>query len=207
MRARRPRSPHSVAYRGASLTRKRTPLGPYRRPTPRVLGHRGVALSYGRGTPGLRANLSTIDVRLRRDRHLAHYTLQAATGGHFARARAGGDSLMPEIPAPKGGGGVPPKDSGSRHHAPYTLHPTPYTQHPIPYTLHPTPYTIHPTPYTLTLYTLHSSPYTLHPTPYTLYPTPYTLYPTPFTPHPIPYNLHPQPSTPNPTPQILNPKP
>ena len=25
-------------YRGASLTRKRTPLGPYRRPMPRVLG-------------------------------------------------------------------------------------------------------------------------------------------------------------------------
>jgi len=25
-------------YRGTSLTRKRTPLGPYRRPMPRVLG-------------------------------------------------------------------------------------------------------------------------------------------------------------------------
>ena len=25
-------------YRGTSLTRKRTPLGPYRRPVPRVLG-------------------------------------------------------------------------------------------------------------------------------------------------------------------------
>ena len=29
---------HSQAYRGTSLTRKRTPLGPYRRPMPRVLG-------------------------------------------------------------------------------------------------------------------------------------------------------------------------
>ena len=27
-----------MAYRGASLIRKRTPLGPYRRPMPRVLG-------------------------------------------------------------------------------------------------------------------------------------------------------------------------
>ena len=27
-----------TAYRGTSLIRKRTPLGPYRRPTPRVLG-------------------------------------------------------------------------------------------------------------------------------------------------------------------------
>ena len=26
------------AYRGTSLTRKRTPLGPYRKPMPRVLG-------------------------------------------------------------------------------------------------------------------------------------------------------------------------
>ena len=29
---------HSVVYRGTSLTRKRTPLAPYRRPMPRVLG-------------------------------------------------------------------------------------------------------------------------------------------------------------------------
>jgi len=28
----------SRAYRGTSLSRKRTPLGPYRRPMPRVLG-------------------------------------------------------------------------------------------------------------------------------------------------------------------------
>ena len=28
----------NVAYRGTSLIRKRTPLGPYSRPTPRVLG-------------------------------------------------------------------------------------------------------------------------------------------------------------------------
>ena len=38
-------------YRGTSLIRKRTPLGPYRRPMPRVLG--GVlaewACSYARG--------------------------------------------------------------------------------------------------------------------------------------------------------------
>ena len=33
----------STLYRGISLIRKRTPLGPYRRPMPRVLrGHRGV---------------------------------------------------------------------------------------------------------------------------------------------------------------------
>ena len=30
--------PTSSCYRGTSLTRKRTPLGPYRRPMPRVLG-------------------------------------------------------------------------------------------------------------------------------------------------------------------------
>ena len=37
-------------YRGTSLIRKRTPLGPYRRPMPRgVLG--GWAFSHGRGTP------------------------------------------------------------------------------------------------------------------------------------------------------------
>ena len=29
---------YAVAYRGTSLTKKRTPLGPYRRPMPRVLG-------------------------------------------------------------------------------------------------------------------------------------------------------------------------
>ena len=39
-------------YRGTSLTRKRTPLGPYRRPMPMVLGVLGGwAFSYGRGTP------------------------------------------------------------------------------------------------------------------------------------------------------------
>ena len=37
------------AYMGTSLIRKHTPLGPYRRPMPRVLG--GWAFSYGRGTP------------------------------------------------------------------------------------------------------------------------------------------------------------
>ena len=36
-------------YKGTSLTRKRTPLGPYRRPMPRVLG--GWVVSYERGTP------------------------------------------------------------------------------------------------------------------------------------------------------------
>ena len=36
-------------YRLTSLTRKLTPLGPYRRPMPRVLG--GWAFSYERGTP------------------------------------------------------------------------------------------------------------------------------------------------------------
>jgi len=35
--------------RGTSLIRKRTSLGPYRRPMPRVLGW--WAFSYGRGTP------------------------------------------------------------------------------------------------------------------------------------------------------------
>ena len=39
-----------TAYRAASLTRKRAPLGPYRRPMPSVLG--GWAFSYGRGTWG-----------------------------------------------------------------------------------------------------------------------------------------------------------
>ena len=42
------------AYRGTSLTRKRTPLGPYRKPMPRVLARgvpEGWAFSYGRGTP------------------------------------------------------------------------------------------------------------------------------------------------------------
>ena len=39
--------------RGTSLIRKRTPLGPYRRPVPRVLGGfpGGWRFSYGRGTP------------------------------------------------------------------------------------------------------------------------------------------------------------
>ena len=36
-------------YRGTSLIRKRTPLGPYRRHKPRVVG--GWAFSYERGTP------------------------------------------------------------------------------------------------------------------------------------------------------------
>ena len=36
-------------YRGSSLTGKRTPLGPYRRPMPRVLG--GWAFSHERDTP------------------------------------------------------------------------------------------------------------------------------------------------------------
>ena len=37
-----------VDYRGTSLTRERTPLGPYRRPLPRVLA--GWVVSYERGT-------------------------------------------------------------------------------------------------------------------------------------------------------------
>ena len=36
-------------YRDTSLERKRTSLGPYRRPTPMFPG--GGAFSYGRGTP------------------------------------------------------------------------------------------------------------------------------------------------------------
>ena len=42
-----------VHYRGTSLVRKCTPLGPYRRPMPRVLGGvlGGWAFSYWRGTP------------------------------------------------------------------------------------------------------------------------------------------------------------
>ena len=36
-------------YRGTSLARKRTPLGTYRRPVPRVLG--GWLFAYERGTP------------------------------------------------------------------------------------------------------------------------------------------------------------
>ena len=45
-----PPSPtRTLQYRGTSLTRKFTPLGPYRRPMPRVLG--GRAVSYERGTP------------------------------------------------------------------------------------------------------------------------------------------------------------
>ena len=38
-----------VQYRGTSRTRKRTPLGPYRRPMPRVLG--GWAFCFERSTP------------------------------------------------------------------------------------------------------------------------------------------------------------
>ena len=40
-------------YRGTPPTSKRTPLGPYRRPVPRVLGgiSGGLAFYYGRGTP------------------------------------------------------------------------------------------------------------------------------------------------------------
>ena len=44
-----PTSWQRYMYRGTSLMTKRTPLGPYRRPVPRVLG--GWAFSYGRGTP------------------------------------------------------------------------------------------------------------------------------------------------------------
>ena len=45
----------SKLYKGTSLTIKRTPLGPYRRPVPRVLGGflGGWAVSYERGTPVL----------------------------------------------------------------------------------------------------------------------------------------------------------
>ena len=51
-----PASPQSVpsggAYRGASLIRKRTPLGPYSKTLPRVIGGSwGWAFSYERGTP------------------------------------------------------------------------------------------------------------------------------------------------------------
>ena len=47
--ARRCPRPPSLSHRGTSLTRKRTTLGPYRRPMPRVLG--GWAFSYERGAP------------------------------------------------------------------------------------------------------------------------------------------------------------
>ena len=41
-----------MVYRGTSLTRKSTPLGPYCRPMPRVMRViGGWAFSYGRGTP------------------------------------------------------------------------------------------------------------------------------------------------------------
>jgi len=45
------RGRHSVVYGGTTLEGKCTPLGPYRRPVPRVLGGvlEGRAFSYGRG--------------------------------------------------------------------------------------------------------------------------------------------------------------
>jgi len=45
----RPRRFNACWCRVTSLARKRTPLGPFRRPMPRVLG--GWTFSYGRGTP------------------------------------------------------------------------------------------------------------------------------------------------------------
>jgi hypothetical protein len=46
----RPYTIHPEPYRGTSLIRKRTPLGPYRRPMPRVLGAQGGwAFFYGSG--------------------------------------------------------------------------------------------------------------------------------------------------------------
>ena len=53
-----PTFPSSMC-RGTSLIRKCTPLGPNRRPMPRVVGE--WAFSYGRGTPvDFASNLSTL---------------------------------------------------------------------------------------------------------------------------------------------------
>ena len=67
------------AYRGTSLTRQRSPRGPYRRPMLRVLGE------SGRGTSLIR----------NRHPHKDHdMTLDRATGGSYG----GGGFLMSEIP-------------------------------------------------------------------------------------------------------------
>ena len=49
-------------YRGTSLLSKCTPLGPYRRPMPRVL--EGWAFSYGRGSPVLLDRASEHEVKV-----------------------------------------------------------------------------------------------------------------------------------------------
>ena len=48
-----PNKSSRTLYRGTSRIRKRTPLEPYRRPMPRVIGgsYGSWAVSYGRGTP------------------------------------------------------------------------------------------------------------------------------------------------------------
>jgi len=57
------RPPCMHPCRGTSIIRKRTPLGPYRRPMPRVLW--GWAFSYGRGTPVSKLCLSRGPERVR----------------------------------------------------------------------------------------------------------------------------------------------
>jgi hypothetical protein len=61
--------PARTGRRGTSLIRKRTPLGPFRRPMPRVLwgSSGGGAFSYERGTPvGVRSKVSRVASRIRR---------------------------------------------------------------------------------------------------------------------------------------------
>jgi len=75
------------SHRGTSLIRKRTPLGPYGRPMPRVLG--GWAFSYERGTPVLH-RVATQMPPPPQDHHVAP--------GLGPLGSSGGGGLMSEVP-------------------------------------------------------------------------------------------------------------
>ena len=76
----------AAPYRGTSLIRKRSPLGPYRRAIPRVLGGSwvgGWAFSYERDTPApnLRARLLGSSVRGAQFRPLTPNTVELVARG------------------------------------------------------------------------------------------------------------------------------
>jgi len=94
-------------YRGTSLKRKRTPLVPYRRPMPRVLGGSwgGWAFSYGRGTPVLppaaRAPLFRLPQR-RISECEKVASMCTCTSAHARHSLSHSDIRVP--PPPRGGG-------------------------------------------------------------------------------------------------------
>ena len=106
-------------YRGTS-PRKRTPLGPYRRPMPRVLGGSSGVGRFRMGEVPLCANFGALAWHMyeRENRNRNHFDNFGAPPRQVRNGEGGNSMVSPQ---------------------PYTLSPTPYTLHLTLNTLHPKP--------------------------------------------------------------------